>query len=376
MVFSAGFFCLLTGMVWVSDRGLYSRLFYWTIALPAVFSAAASPRESAGLLKSRIFLMYLLFACYTVITLFWSESDDDVLGLIKRPFFVALAFLAVFEFGRRCHALLMATVKWSAVFSVFMALYILYFFFAVGGQGRLQGDGALSNPLLISHVFGFFLALWLGYYFSKRKLIEPLFFFVFAVLIGLLFATGSRTPLLATVFTVTWLTILAANHRKSIVVICTTLVLASMILLFSPEAITQRGLSYRPEIWMDVIRQILAEPWFGHGFGTPLQVWVEDLNQAFSDPHNLTLSVLYSGGIIGGALWIAVYFTALWEAWRWRHDRWVFAFSATVVYGLAAGLSEGGSFFSRPKEHWSLIWIPLVLLSYAAFRASTNERGE
>lgn len=370
-VFAAGFFCLLTGLIWAGDRGLYSRLFYWLVVLPTLFAVVFSPREAAGLLKSRIFLAYLPFGGYMAITLFWSASDVGALDLLKRPLFIVLIFLAVFEFGRRRHALLLATVKWSAVFAVLAALYTLYSFLAAGAQGRLGGYGALSNPLLVSHVFGFFLALWLGYYFCKRKLVEPLFFFAFVVLIGLLFATGSRTPLVATTATVVWLAALSAN-RKGAAVIGVLVALAAAVLWFFPESITQRGLSYRTEIWADVIRQISAKPWFGHGFGTPLKVWVEAVNQSFVDSHNVTLSVVYAGGLVGGALWFAIYLTALREAWRWRRDRWVLVFSAAIVYGLAAGLTEGSSFMSRPKEHWNLIWIPMALLAYAVGRAQAK----
>jgi O-antigen ligase len=373
IVFSVGFFYLLTGLIWVEQRGLYPRLLYWFVALPALLWVMVFPRETLGrLFKSPIFLVYLPLACYMAITLFWSENEDDALDIIKRPLFIALAFVFISEFGRRCHVLLTAIIKGAAVFSVFSGLGLLYFFFSSGGQGRLAGHGALSNPLLLSHVFGFFLALWLGYYFCKRKLIEPLFFFAFVVLLGLIFATGSRTPLVGVVFTAVWLTALMAN-RKGLATLGVLAILTGAILLFSPEVITQRGVSYRNEIWRDAIEQILEKPWFGHGLGTPLQIRIEALNQTFADPHNLTLSVFYSGGLVGGILWITLYLTALKEAWRWRKDRWVAVFSATVVYGFAAGLTEGGAFLSRPKEHWFLIWIPMALLSWAVFTAKAEK---
>ena len=36
--------------------------------------------------------------------------------------------------------------------------------------------------------------------------------------------------------------------------------------------------------------------------------------------------------------------------------------STWLVFGLAAGLTEGNAFLPRPKEHWFLIWIPMALL--------------
>ena len=374
-VLSLGLFCLLTGLIWAGDRSLYNRLFYWLVILPAVCAVFCSRQALLDVLKSKVALAYLPFASYMVMTMLWSEGAGNGLDLVKRLVIAVLFFCFIFEFGRRYPERLIATIRWSAMFSVLAAVYLLYLFVSKGGQGRLGGIGPLSNPLLVSHVFGFFLALWLGHYFFKQRFIEPVDFYALAILGSLIFATGSRTPLMATAVTVVWLTVLSAN-RKAVGTLLMFAIAGGSVCLFFPEAITQRGLSYRTVIWMDTIRQIGEDPWFGHGIGTPIRIWVDALNQTFVDPHNLTLAVLYSGGLLGGTLWCVLYFTALREAWRWRRDQWTIISSATVVYGLIAGLSEGGSFLSRPKEHWSLILIPLALLAYATFRASANARAQ
>jgi tRNA A-37 threonylcarbamoyl transferase component Bud32 len=33
------------------------------------------------------------------------------------------------------------------------------------------------------------------------------------------------------------------------------------------------------------------------------------------------------------------------------------------MYGIGAGLTEGGGILSRPKEHWFLLWIPLAIIA-------------
>ncbi len=40
-------------------------------------------------------------------------------------------------------------------------------------------------------------------------------------------------------------------------------------------------------------------------------------------------------------------------------------------YGLVAGMTEGGSFLSRPNEHWFLIWIPLALVAAFTVRSES-----
>jgi O-antigen ligase len=69
------------------------------------------------------------------------------------------------------------------------------------------------------------------------------------------------------------------------------------------------------------------------------------------------------GGIVGLGLWVTLYSTALLYSWRNRDNQLVVIASSLIIFGLVAGLTEGGAILSRPKEHWFLIWIPIALLS-------------
>ena len=82
-----------------------------------------------------------------------------------------------------------------------------------------------------------------------------------------------------------------------------------------------------------------------------------------ADTHNIELSVLFCGGIIGLTLWLLMYAYAMIYAWQRRQQPAVLIASTLVVFGFFAGLTEGSAFFSRPKEQWFLIWIPLALLA-------------
>ena len=86
-----------------------------------------------------------------------------------------------------------------------------------------------------------------------------------------------------------------------------------------------------------------------------------------ADPHNIELAVLFVGGIVGLLLWLAIYAVAFRYAWRNRASPAVLIASTLLVFGFVSGLTEGNSFFSRPKEHWFLIWIPFALLIAAWF---------
>ena len=372
-VLPVGIFALLTGLFWIGDHGWYSRLFYWMVALPAVLLVVVQPAVLKGLWRSPLIVAFTPFACYVALTALWSSGDDSVVDMMKRPIYVLLLFLAVFELGCRRFDLLSKAFRWSAVLSIGFAAYAITIFVVSGAQGRLAGYGALSNPLLVSHVFGFFTAYWLGACFLERKLFDPLSALGILVCLALLITTGSRTPLFATSVTIAWLAVLSAN-RKAAICVCLTLAAGGLIWFLTPELITQRGLSHRNDIWAEVLRQIGERLWFGHGYDSPLWIHLDDFPYPLSDPHNLTLSVFFSGGLAGLALWLGLYAVAISSSWKLRSDKWVLIFSATVVYGLAAGMTEGGSFLPRPKEHWFLVWIPLALLAAATYRVRANEQ--
>ena len=370
-VFPIGIFVLLTGLLWIGDHGHYSKLFYWFLLLPTLLRLVVLPRSFAQMFGSRIVIAYLVFAVYMSVSIFWSSPEDSVLSLIKHPLFALLLFFSVFELAQRRFDLLRLVIKWAAICATVAALITIARYLGEGANSRLAGYGAFYNPLLISHVFGFFVALWFGIYFMENELFQPLPLFGILICGALLFATGSRTPLVAMVAAVTWLAALSAN-RKAAVVLGTMFLFGIAVLSLSPEVVTQRGFSYRTEIWANALRQIKEMVWFGHGHGSPLSIQLDSVPYPFSEPHNLSLQVLYDGGVVGLVLWLAIYAVALERSWRLRSDKWVLVCSATVVYGMAAGFTEGGAIFSRPEEHWFLLWIPLALLSAATCRGQTD----
>lgn len=366
-----GMLCLFTGMMWAGDRQFFHQLFYGLVALPAFVLALISPQLRAALIHNPIFIAVLCFAAYVAVSVAWTGAEDSALSLLKRPLYVLLLFVAMTGVARYRPDRFAQVLRLSAVLAVFAASVVLVLFYLSNTTGRLTGYGALYNPLLTSHVFGFFLVLWIAYWIQQKRLLLPQAIVAVTILGALILATGSRTPLLALSAATIWMGVLLGNRRGAIA--CGLFILvAAVIVAVWPEAVAQRGLSYRPEIWAEAFRQVRELPFFGHGYNHPLRVHVEGINYAFWDPHNMTLSVLYQGGVAGLSLWAALYVTALLACWKRRRNPLVFALSATIVYGFAASMTEGGSFLSRPKEHWFLIWIPMALAAAATLRTTAD----
>ncbi len=91
----------------------------------------------------------------------------------------------------------------------------------------------------------------------------------------------------------------------------------------------------------------------------------------FSGAAQLCPGVLYYVGIIGLLPWLFFLLWGLLSSWRQRVQPMLIIASTWLIFGIGAGLTEGGGIISRPKEHWFLLWIPLALIA----ALSINQRA-
>ncbi|MBX8608199.1 O-antigen ligase family protein [Pseudomonas cichorii] len=359
-----GWLITLTGIFWIWDRALYHKLFYIFLAFPTFLTLVLQPRLLKALICNPLFIAFSVFSIYILISIAWAVTEDDLPGLLKRPMYVMLLLFSTGIIALQYPARLEQYTRLSALFAALVACVSLAYFMIFelpAGESRLNGYGVLENPLLTAHVLGAFAAFWLATWFQARKAWNPVPIICLAFLGAAIMATGSRTPLIGLTAALGWL-LLVGDRRRSLLAVGVAIAVLITVLLIHPDAITQRGLSYRPAIWMESLRQIGEHPWLGHGFGTSMTVVIPGLDFTLADPHNMELGVLYSGGILGLALWMALYGLAIRFCWVYRSHTAVTIAAAWLVFGFASGLTEGNAFMSRPKEHWYLIWIPMALV--------------
>lgn len=375
MVLPVGWLALLTGLFWIGDRSLFHKLYYALIAIPALIALIMQPTLSARLLRHPILIAYIAFASYMTLTLLWTDSDTSAQSLIKRPIYVLVLLLSAALLASERPQLLSRTLRAAGVAAAISGAlsygYFLYNGHGIVGNERFSGYGTLYNPLLSAHVYGFFAAFWLASWFTGREpSATPLI--CLALLGVVIVATGSRTPLLALSTTALWLCMLNVN-RRSLIVFVIGLALGAGLLYLYPSAIMSRGLSYRPDIWIEALKLANEQPLFGYGYEHELLLELKGSKLIFNDPHNIELAVLLAGGLVGLVLWTVLYTIALGYSWRNRSNPEVVIASALLIFGLVAGLTEGRDFLSRPKEHWFLIWIPFALTINAWIGASSGK---
>jgi O-antigen ligase/tRNA A-37 threonylcarbamoyl transferase component Bud32 len=368
-----GYLLLLCALFFLPGRSLHHKLFYGLFSIPALIALCLRPKELKALLSEPIFVALLLFAAWAMLSLCWGPPDkESTAGQFKIPMHTLLLFAGSYLLVRYRSEIVQPLLFSAAIVGLIASIYNLYMFARLYEPGmRLIGGGAFDNPLLSSHIFGFFCAYWLSLSMTcKQRRMLWLSVPAMAVMFAAVIATGSRTPLVALTLAALWLSFICWN-RRSIVLLSALLVSGAAVSVLFSQMIIERGDSYRFQIWQIVLHKIADHPWLGHGYSATLSV-DPGVGYTLQEPHSFVLGVLYYVGILGLIPWLFFQIWALLSSWRNRVQPLFIIASTWLVFGIGAGLTEGGGILSRPKEHWFLLWIPLALIA----ALSINQRAK
>ncbi|MFJ2283673.1 O-antigen ligase family protein [Pseudomonas sp. NPDC087803] len=370
-ILPTGYFLLLCALFFLPGRSLHHKLFYGLFSIPTLIALCLRPRELKELLREPVFIAVLLFAAWALLSLAWGPGAESFGSMFKPPLHTLLLFAGCYLLVRYRSDILQPLLFGAALVALIATAVFLMMFARVYEPGmRLIGGGAFDNPLLSSHLFGFFSAYWLSVTMTcKRRQMMWLSVPAMAIMFMAVIGTGSRTPLVALTMAALWLCFICWNRRSVGLLIALALSGVAVVTIFS-QMIIERGDSYRLEIWQKVLHMIADHPWIGHGYSASLAVDPGN-GISFQEPHSFILGVLYYVGIIGLLPWLFFLGWALLSSWRQRVQPLLIIASTWLIFGIGAGLTEGGGIISRPKEHWFLLWIPLALIA----ALSINQRA-
>ncbi|AXJ02921.1 polymerase [Pseudomonas fluorescens] len=370
-ILPVGYFLLLCALFFLPGRSLHHKLFYGLFSIPTLIALCLRPRELKEMLHEPVLIAFLLFAGWALLSLCWGPQDEPVGGSFKPPLHTLMLFAGCFLLVRYRSDILSPLLFGAALVAlVATTCFLIPFLIHFEPGARLIGGGAFDNPLLSSHLFGFFCAYWLSLSMTCRNrrlywLSVPAMLIMFTAVIG----TGSRTPLVALTMAALWLSLICWN-RRSLVLLATLAIGGATVAVLFSKMIIERGDSYRFEIWQQALEKIADHPWIGHGYNAALAI-DPGVGYSFQEPHSFALGVLYYVGILGMLPWLFFQAWGLLSSWRMRVQPLLIIASTWLVFGMGAGLTEGGGIISRPKEHWFLLWIPLALIA----ALSINQRA-
>lgn len=369
---STGLSLLLCALFFLPGRSLHHKLFYGLFSIPSLIALCLRPRELKELLREPVFIALLLFAAWALLSLCWGPTDDESIPAQFKPaLHTLLLFAGSYLLVRHRSEIIQPLLFSAAMVGLIASVYNLFMFAHIYEPGmRLIGGGAFDNPLLSSHIFGFFCAYWLSLSMTcKRRQMLWLSLPAMAIMFAAVIATGSRTPLVALTLAALWLGFICWNRRSIVLLAALTVSGLAVSVLFS-RMLIERGDSFRFEIWQLALSRIAEHPWIGHGYNASLAL-DPGVGYTLQEPHSFALGVLYYVGIIGLLPWLFFQAWALLSSWRYRVQPLFIVASTWLIFGIGAGLTEGGGIISRPKEHWFLLWIPLALIA----ALSINQRA-
>ena len=360
-----GLLLLLSDLYFLPGRSLHHKLYYGLFSIPTLIALVLRPKELRDILREPLIAGFLLFAAWAMVSLIWSNTEESILGLFKPPLHLFMLFAGGTLLVKYRSDSLQPVIFGAAVIALVATLYNLYMFYPNHDpQLRMIGAGAFDNPLLSSHAFGFFCIYWLTLGMTCKR--PPALFVAipaFVIMFAAVIATGSRTPLLAIVMTMVWLSFICWN-RRSLALISMLAAGGIVVATLFWDMLVSRGSSFRFELWQMALDLIAQSPWVGHGYDAHLSLTLPQYpDDPLSEPHNFFLGVLFYVGLLGLLPWLFMQAWGLYSSWRHRVQPLFILASAWLVYGIGAGLTEGGGIISRPKEHWYLLWIPLALIA-------------
>ena len=363
----AGLLLLLSDLYFLPGRSLHHKLYYGLFSIPTLIAIILRPKELKEILRDPIVLGFMLFAAWAMASLMWTNGEEDFVGSLKPALHLLMLFWGCALLTRYRSESLQPVFFAAAVIALVATVYNLYMFIPISlvvPEYRMIGAGAFDNPLLSSHAFGFFCIYWLTLGMTcKRPQILFIAIPAFTIMFAALLATGSRTPLVAVVMAMVWLSFICWN-RRSLALMSMLVVGGAVVVALFWEMLISRGSSFRLDLWNMVLALIEQRPWIGYGYEATLGLELPGTGgYIVSEPHNFALGVLYYTGILGFTPWLFMQVWGLYSSWRHRVQPLFILASAWLVYGIGAGMTEGGGILPRPKEHWYLLWIPLALIA-------------
>jgi len=361
-----GFFFFLTGILFFNSMSAYHTQIYLFLLLPTLILLCFKFRDLKALFFSPAFQLLLLLFALFLFSLLWNDSTVNDIKQFKKTALILTFIVSLIYLHKHNNNIILQILLFSSSVYAIAGLYSIIDLYILQGSSlnsRIIGFGNLSNPLLSSHIYGVFCIFISMYYIASPKSINKsiLLAAIFFSLLLFVLLTHSRTPLLG--FIAVFIVFLWQSRSKKLVYFAAFMVLLSIVYIaIDFENITSRGLSSRPELWSLALQKIIQHPLLGHGAGSEILLYIESLDIVFSEPHNIHLGLTYYLGAVGLLIWLL--FLSRLFIFFIRHKSSILAQCSgfMLLYGITSGLTEGGSIFTRPKEIWFLIWLPIALL--------------
>lgn len=331
-----------------------------SLYLPALIIGFSSPRRWAEFARLPLMPWVLALFGWALLSLAWSNAKrpaDEFLRVLTVLLFLFGFLQGVGNAPRRQRWLLVSA---AGVVTLTAVAAMVQFVIAPSADGRLVGFGVMANANLIAAALGAGI-LWLWPWRFELHWQRLLKWFAMAVMAAALLLTYSRSAWIALFATVFVLLAIRRSKRAGQRLILLCLVGLGIAVAAYPE-LTERGMSFRPQIFAHAVSLFSQHPWLGLGMGANFSIPVEAGTGMFQvHTHNLFTQLAVELGLPGLLLWLGIWLALGWRAWQHRLEP-----AGRVVLGLWLFASVMVQFdlphlIDSPRPGWLIIWLPLAL---------------
>ncbi len=346
------------------------------IASFVALAMSATVRSWARRGKSEVSLWLCFFLYYLAIS---SISVQPQISFVEN-FSNFFAFLYIYNISRIMGTKNLASIIISACYALCLASIVAYFFIPQLGRMSDWVNGVFVPTSRLTGVFGTAnaagaaasIGIMLTVLFSNISPRRPLFYMLIVPMAFCLIVSNNRMSLAAMGISFFYVYLMRGHIALKLAIALLLLAIGALVFVSFGDTI-MTGLSRsgsadeitsgtgRTRIWAVVIDLWLQRPLFGYGPGSAKFILPVHpmLFKAAAHPHNMYLSVLFAGGLVGITLFLTSLVMTLRRAWA----KQAHAVIALVIFYLIYGVTEpvlGGmvSFLS-----FSFYVIPCFLLS-------------
>lgn len=338
----------------------FQHLLVVSLYLPALIIGFAHPGRWLEFARRPLMPMLLALFGWATVSLVWSNARrpaDEFLRLLTVLLFLFAVVQGLGNDPRRQRGLLLCGA--GVLTATAVAAMVKFALYSPAGD-RLIGFGVMANANLIGAAMGAGI-LWLWPWRFQRTGHRLLKWLAMALMATSLLLTYSRSAWIA-LFTAVFVLLAVRRSERAWQRLVLLFAVALGVAIAAYPELTERGLSFRPQIFEYALGLIAQHPWLGWGLGASFTIPVEAGTGMFQvHTHNLFTQVAVELGLPGLLLWLAVWLGLGWRAWHFRQEPlgrvilglWLFA-SVMVQFDLP-------HLIDSPRPGWLILWLPLAL---------------
>jgi O-antigen ligase len=370
LIFTAGFF-LFPVTKW------HCSFFYIFILIPYILTINLNIIKK--ILTSRIYTLILALTGYLALTLLWGQRGELLDYLRVIPYLLALlVFLCVaIELTltyEKFPIWLSIFLAWSSFFGAIIYIYISGYSFTYPLL-RLDDVGVSPSAIQLGDAYGAIMLMLYYNVISKSKSWTKLIYtLIFISALTIVILTQSRGPILGLIIAFLIGSILSKNKLALCLI---SSILAGVGVLthlgndFLQNLIVVRGTAYRPVIWKCALLKVKENIFFGHGIFEKLNC-VLTPNITITRAHNLYISTLLYGGLVGLFLIISLTIKAGWQAWFYSLFEKNYLYLVWIIYGTICVFTGYDQVIYRPHPVYIFFWLPFGFLAAYEIKKETT----